>query len=377
MSRCGYMLNNEEIPEKWKLPLLHPDNCYFAYPNATQGFCTRVIPDKSFAYREHVFMQNVPEADSVCGRALKVFCCRVTDKQMIDIYRRTYLHPCDFQDSRYDPSFSPTVYPGDALRGRIGVPPYGNPCKVSIYAKYRDASIVCSSEVLCAQGEWIETCLSLPSGNGLIEETGFHVIVSGPATDKAEVCILVDYLEVQSHPDYSVDLCNESREFWKKTHVEISQFTRLKGKTWLDDGALNIESEDDYAETYTGLPSWNEYACETIIHPISGEEHLLLFKVQGAIRSYAFGFTGYGTVSLLKNKNGFSTLLSKEYNWRPGNNYCLLVKCTGTRIQCFIDNELIFDYKDLIAPYLKGAVGIRCGKMSRCKLLHLTVRGNT
>ena len=40
-------------------------------------------------------------------------------REEVEVYQRTYYRPADFTDSRYDPAFSPILYPGQRVRARV------------------------------------------------------------------------------------------------------------------------------------------------------------------------------------------------------------------------------------------------------------------
>jgi len=376
MAGCGYRLFHEQIPPRWAPALAHPGDCFFAYPGSTQAMRVRVHADARFPYRSHSFLANTDEASLTCGRSLKLYCCRVTGGQAVDVYKRTYLHQSDFQDSRYDPAFSPTLYPGETLRGWICVPEYAGRCRAGLYAGCRGGRSLEGDVRLCEPGEWVELELKLPSGDDLIEEAGFRFRVEGPDTDKAELCVLMDALIVEGVPDYAVELANETVEYWKPTHREITQFTQLRGSAVLDNGAMLI-SCDSFEEVYTGKTSWTDYSASLQITPVSGENHFLLFRVQGAIRSYAFGFSGEGEAALMKNANGYTVLESRLYPWKPGETYMLAVVAAGDHISCAVDGEVLIEYTDLSHPYPSGAVGAAVRNQSQCRIMRLAVQGDS
>lgn len=374
MAKCGYRLFHEDIPERWAPALSHPEDCFFAYPGSTHAMCVRVQKDQRYPYRTHSFLRSTSEASLSCGRALKLYCCRVTGGQAVDLYRRTYLHPADFQDSRYDPAFSPTLYPGERLRGWVCVPEYAGCCRAGLYVGFRGGEHLVGTVRRCDPGEWIELTLEIPAGDGLIEEAGFRFFVEGPDTDKAELCVLVDALVTDGQPDYTVRFANESVEYWKPTHQEITQFTQLKGLARLENTALHLCC-DDFEEIYTGKISWEDYTVSGDFTPGAGTEHLLLFRVQGAIRSYAFGFSGDGTAVLLKNRGGYAVLKQCRYPWSCGKTYRLSVTAAGNAISCRINGETVIEYADAGRPYLHGAVGAAVRAQSQCRITQMSVRG--
>ncbi|MEG1756474.1 MAG: ADP-ribosylglycohydrolase family protein [Clostridia bacterium] len=374
MARQGYQLAGQQIPAQWEHALTHAGDCLFAYPGATQALRTRVHAHAKFAYRAETFLSNVDEATATCRRALKIYACHVTRGQLVDVYKRTYLHQSDFQDSRYDPAFSPILYPGERIEGRVCVPDYAQTCAVRMYVGLRGGEIIEGEPVVLMPGKWESLSMQVPAGNMLIEEAGFRFIVDGPDTDKAELCVLIDSLVFSGKPRYSVCAANETEEYWRPTHREITQFTRLHGTSELKNGFLYLKGEHG-AEVYTGKLSWKDYSATGHIRPIKGKQHLLLFRVQGAIRSYAFGFSGTGQVALMKKTSAYQTLAASQFDWAYGKEYRVCAEARGGKIVCSINDIMLVTYVDETTPYLNGAVGFFVSDEAECAISQLDVTG--
>ena len=102
---------------------------------------------------------------------------------------------------------------------------------------------------------------------------------------------------------------------------------------------------------------------------------MLLFHVQVAIRSYAFGLSDEGSVALLKNCNGYTTLKRCGYPWKCGEIYQLSATVVGNTISCAINGETVIEYTDTLRPYLYGAAGAAVRGQSSCRITQLSVRG--
>ena len=100
---------------------------------------------------------------------------------------------------------------------------------------------------------------------------------------------MIDDLYADGAPVYSVKFEQENEEAWTVLHREISQFTRLKGISCLENGQLHLSCAD-FGEVYTGGSDWKDYKARFLITPSAGDFHLVNVRVQGAVRSYAAGF---------------------------------------------------------------------------------------
>jgi hypothetical protein len=86
-----------------------------------------------------------------------------------------------------------------------------------------------------------------------------------------------------------------------------------------------------------------------------------MFRVQGAMRSYAFGLSPNNTISLYKKSRQYTSLQSAEFVWEHGKDYRLTVSVKGTRILAKIEAEgqiQSIEWEDKDAPYLNGQIGL-------------------
>lgn len=132
--------------------------------------------------------------------------------------------------------------------------------------------------------------------------------------------------------------------------------TKLKGLMYLEDGQLHL-SCSDFAEAYTGRYDWKDYAAEFTFTPLTGEHHMVNVRVQGAIRSYAFGLLPNGKAGLLKNDNGYRVLTEKQFDWKPGEEYTVKITVQGNIMKAEI-NGCVLEVRDEEHPYLRGSVGV-------------------
>ena len=85
------------------------DSCHFEYPTSTHNLRVR----RGSGAR--VSLENTEEAAFTGRRSLKITAQAMQTGENISLYKRTYSRPQDFDDSRYDPEFSPLIYPGQTV----------------------------------------------------------------------------------------------------------------------------------------------------------------------------------------------------------------------------------------------------------------------
>jgi ADP-ribosylglycohydrolase len=366
-AKMAYLLSGEPVPEKWKTVLENLELCHFEFPESTHAIRCRTPG--------HFQLLNTGEEAHGGERSLKISLFDISPAEESFIYRQTYYQPGDFEDSRYDPSFSPLVYPGQ--RVHLSLMPA---ClaedfvgTAQLYAlDGKSGRILRGEKILLAEKKWYELSLQIPPSGGRIHEIG--VILGGVAGNRGKnrISVYLDDLYCTGQADYQVDFATEQEEVWNGIHREISQFTKLKGNAYLEGNALSL-SCGDFAEVYTGRYDWKDYRCAVTLKPVTGEDHFLLFRVQGAIRSYGVGLTREG-ISLVKNQGGYKVLTHCPFSWENGEEYRLTVLVTDSQMEISIGDTVALRYQDEDAPFLRGGVGFSVRQGSHCFYKNLEVK---
>ncbi len=372
IARLAYALAGETPPAPWDKVLsgnLH--DCHFEYPKSTHALYVR--SDGENANTAHLI--NTDESAFTGKRSLKFICTRLQPDKHVYLYKKTYYWKDDFSDSRYDPAFSPVLYPGQTVRGALCVAPYGNDTWGCAYARDSRADKTFYGEkTRLTRGEWKEVSVTIPPlPGGLIDEAGFCLWTPDENVKKGyQLVVYADDLRFEGQPDYSVDFRNEVMEIWSERHRDITQVSRMKGVGEMIGGEMRIACED-VGEWYTGSHEWRDYDAAFTLTPESGENHLALFRVQGAIRSYAAGFAG-GEFVIQKNDNGYVTLAKTPCAVRPGEKITIGVSVRGNRIEAHCAGTTLACTDD-DHPYLRGAVGVSVRDQSTALIESIRVKG--
>ena len=164
-----------------------------------------------------------------------------------------------------------------------------------------------------------------------------------------------------------MDFSRETMEVWTALHQEVSQFTCLKGRFCLMDGAADLSCAD-FGEAYTGRYDWDDYEAEFLLEPLMGEEQFACVRVQGGVRSYFAGLS-HGRLVLLKNtRQGLKELAAAPLEAKAGEPVSLRVTANGNRLTASI-GETRVEAADSDRPYLRGGIGlaVRGGSRLRCR----------
>lgn len=372
ITKLAWDIAGEELHGEWKSIIAERiDSCHFEYPGSTHAMRIRV--ENSDAALQ-VKLRNTDESAHTGTRSLAVHAEPLQPGKRIYIYKKTYYTPADFDDSRYDPAFSPLLYPGQTVHGSVMMPEHGKNCIVRLYAHNSSTGEVLTGEaVTLKKGEWSELSFTIPYlENGLIDEAGFAFDMMGVQNEPTPLDCYIDDLYFEGSPEYTINFSKSYEEVWTPLHREISQFTKLKGLLYLEDNSLNL-SCSDFAEAYTGHHAWSDYVATFSFTPVTGEEHYLNVRVQGAIRSYAAGLLPGGKLGLLKNENGYRVLKEVDFPWEQGEEYTVSVEAKGAKLSVIVDNKEFITYEDKTEPYLTGGVGIAVRSGSHCRYSSIQV----
>lgn len=375
MAKYAFALEGQELPGIWKRIMENGmDTCHFEYPGSTHAMRVR-CEEYGDAHHLEAHLQNTAEQAYSGTRSLKLHAYPLWPGQSVYLYQKTYYRREDLHDDRYEPCFSPKIYPGQTLSGKVYLPAEQPALYAQMYVKEQHGGQVWKGErILCEPGQWYHLEYPVPPMNGaLLEEAGFCFTVLKDSFDGAEVTAYVDDMAYGGVPDYGIDLLKEQEELWSQTHQEITQFTKVKGWTWLEGEWLHVTGTD-FAETYTGSEAFEDYVLEARLKPQRGEHHYVNVRVQGAMRSYAVGLHGPGRLALLKNENGYREVESVEYPWEEGREYCLRVEVKGDTFRVLDGEGGILTWRDEENPYLHGAVGFSVQDGSHCGYTGIRLR---
>jgi ADP-ribosylglycohydrolase len=360
IANLGYKIAGIEPPEKWANIFNKKErNFHFEYPGSTHVF--RLDYDAG----ENVtgVIENTKDVAFSGERSLKVMFDYINGGNAYRAYVKTYYTPEDFNDSRYDPSFSPILYPGQTLECKVFLPEGEvNNVKARLYIKDRNEDKKYYGEkVSLAQGSWENVMFKIPSLTGVcIEEAGIEFIpveVERKNGSLPSLIVYVDDFSFSGAPDYEINFANERLEIWNGSHIEVSQLTYLRGIWTIENGELSGSYYGESAEAYTGDLNWEDYEFEATVIPKVGDYHRINFRVQGGIRSYAVGFAPNKKLTLYKNSNGYVELLSVDFDWVVGAEYCLGVHALENQYKIFVNDQLILQFVDQNEPYLSGQIG--------------------
>lgn len=179
---------------------------------------------------------------------------------------------------------------------------------------------------------------------------------------------------IYGKPDYRLDFGRMKLDSWHVTHQEVPQFAKLKGHSYLDGQYLSLSCAD-FAEMYTGHHLWNNYRVTAVLKPVTGTEHFVNIRVQGAMRSYAAGFSKNNKLVLRKNYYGYTTLCETDFEWKVDEEYKISLTADGSTISVSVNDKEYLKFTDSDLPLLTGCAGISVEKGSHCLYRDIAITG--
>ena len=335
---------------------------HWDYPGATHGWCQRASGGTVIALRQS------PLDD---GGTLRATVRKLSKKGEARLFVRTYIRPSELSANYYGASFSPTIYPGQQMRARVYLPPDA-PARLSasLYVLDGNPGEAHQGRAQTLQpGTWQELSWSIPELHGAcLVEAG---VVLRNLDNPWSGSLLLDDFDWAGPPRFSYDWSQERAEYGG-----VSQWTLLRGYWRLQDGAYH-GSGSGINESYSGDPEWRDYTLTVRLVPLTGEQHHINVRVQGALRSYALGLAPDQQLALYKNDHGYTPVASAAFAWQHGQSYELALRVEGNRLHASATGgpelEWTDDGPDGTRPYLQGQIGVSnfAGCHTRYEAIHV------
>lgn len=359
-ARITFRMYQVEPEEVWKGIFQREEGAYFhfEFPTAIHGMRVRSAEGKK------LLLSNTTEEAYQGRRSLKVAAPWTVNGDSFYLYYKPYYRPKDFNDSRYDPDFSPTVYPGDRVSAYLkGIPGKSFHERIRIVPYYRDRVtgelhyLREQSQLLTAAWERIE--FRIPKGQTqIIEEVGYYIVCAegGPRETQFTQVLYMDELEILHSADYEMELRRLPLEKWDYRHIQPAHFSYLRGILRIEEQGLSISGSKRPAECYTGNVYWKDYKFITSLIPIKGERHNVLFRVQGGIKGLAVGLAENQTVRLYRKENNYRIIEELPYTWQHGREYQFKVVCQGKSLSIWVNGVCLIN-RELEDAYDRGCIG--------------------
>jgi len=289
--------------------------------------------------------------------ALRTSIRKLNKKGEISIFTRTYYRPSELSSNYYEACFTPLIYAGQTVNARIYIP---EDAPADLYAALyvfddNHKTVYQAEATHLSPNSWQTLTYQIPKlSDSLLSEVGIVLRNLGEVWSVGS-CYLAE-LDWQGIPNYECTFSLERRE-----SNSISQWTRLRGYWRLDDNAYHGSGTEEN-ETYSGDIHWTDYLLMSEVVPLIGDHHYINGRVQGALRSYAFGLAPDNQIAIYKKDETYTQIASTPFEWQHGATYKLSLSVDGNNLQGQVTdsegNQAEIGWQDSENPYLTGQVGL-------------------
>lgn len=360
LAGLGCKIAGEDMPEPYNAQMKEGQPRYhFGLPGSTHSF---------FVDGMEAALEN-QAGIGLCGsRALRVSVAGASGKP-IRLTRKTYFRRSDFGKDMtiYYPSFAPEVLPGQRLESAVKTEVGG---KARLFAHDLNNNIYYyGMDGIFGNDGWAQLSLNIPGGDALIDSIG----VEFETPDGHALDAVLDHMGVSGGIDYCLNFNKSGMEVWSFDYAEVAQCSTFKGK-WQIEGEWLHGSCADRGELYFGSQEMKDYELTACLCPMYGQNHYLLMRVQGAVRSYAAGFGPNNKLKILKNSRGYTELAACSFPWELGKKYSLTCRAEGHSLTVFVDGREVLAFTDNEQPYIQGAAGAAMFDINHCDYSKVRLR---
>ncbi len=344
ISKKAFSLKNQE-PEGYSLPKNGDLLFDFALPDSTHGL--EVSDNSSHELRWE------KEAGSKGNPCLRIM---IDGKlpQPVDLFIKGDYIRSDFADERYDPVFSPRIYPGQQIRCRmkceqiapasVTVTPYVT-CAMS---KKR----ISSGEITLTPQNWTEVAFTVPDlGGDEVHDAGWRIDVAPFDPPWVRLDVYLEEITVSGKMNYTIATALQRQEFGQVTPFS---FNECFGE--IQNGKLKVTSKGE-GQAFTGNYYAKNQSVKSHMTLAGCSSAGLILRGEGCRRFYALGIFERDNAAIKKFENGrWKTLAQTRIAANEDADYLLCATAKDEELTLNIDGKEILKAWDSRFQY--GMVGI-------------------
>ncbi|WP_407270045.1 ADP-ribosylglycohydrolase family protein [Radiobacillus sp. PE A8.2] len=334
-----------------------------------------MLPGSTHGFRTNLPFKAILKANDTVGYqspgSLEVFIDRMLEEDKARIYYQTFYRREAFNDEKYKPTFAPKAYSGQTVSMKLHLEKYqGEAVFVTPYIRDTYSKEVIELKRLeLVENEWQDLIFTIPDSNGSsVQEVGFAIESPSPRMNRLFAKIYVDEFHIYGAPSYDIDFSKQAMEF-----LSVTPFAHHRGEWSLKEGHMVVNSKSDCA-SFTGHYYMKDAVIGSVLKPISGEHHALVFRALGTQRYYQVGFAGKGKIALYLNDFGLKVLEEVEYDWNHGERYVFEVDVHGDLIKFSINGEEVLEHEDNNLSLSHGMIGFALAEAGACSYEKIEVR---
>ena len=326
---------------------------HFELPGAVQGF----QPEDSVESKHTVTLENVVGHSQRGERSLALHYRRLASGQVARVATATFIPPEAIPIRGYPAIASPTLYPGQTVE--VGLEADGEDrqrvaCRLYVRTYGPDDELLRTygPQVDLEPGEVRKLTWQMPGTSGApIAEIGLEI----QGEHGASGTVYLDYLTWDGAPTVALRRPDHGGTLWRRAWVQ--GVDRLFSRT---NEPYRLVQNSGTGLLMQGTREWRDYRASAAItfHMVSSAG--IGIRAQGMRRYYALLLHRDGQARLVKAFHDYTVLAETAFPWEFGQRYELAVQVAGTRLQGWVEGELLFDIEDQGRPLAGGGVALVC-----------------
>lgn len=271
----------------------------------------------------------------------------------VDLFFRGSFMRSDFNDERYEPVFSPRVYPGQTVScwmkskqeapAAITVTPF---LTTAVTGQRKEMK-----SVVLPDRTWHQVSFQVPELAGdQVHFIGWKVEIDPMTPPWTLGRVFVDDITVTGPMAYAIDMSIQKKEF-----DEITPFSCNDIQPDLQYGELVLRTECG-GQAFTGNYYTRDGAMEGEAVVESGDSCMLLLRGKGTRNFYALGLDGENAVIACCENGEWTQLAAVPYGWQRGETLRLRAEAEGSNLRLLVDGALVLQAADDRFAY--GMVGV-------------------
>lgn len=323
---------------------------HFELPGSVQGFQPA---EDNVESKGTLTLENVSGHSRSGERSLALHYHQLAPGRVARAATATFIPPEAIDMPGYSLMASPTLFPGQTVRAGLAADAdNAQPVTSNLYIRYYgpDDQLVTERgpEVRLPPGAHHEPTWQISSTRGgPIAQIGVELNGERGATGT----VYVDFLTWDGAADLALTRPEWGGQMWHRAWVSgVDHF----GMHWPE--AFRLSQDRGVGLLMQGTRRWNDYRVSADVTPHLGEAVGIAARVQGMRRYYALLLCNDGEVCLVKALDGETVLAKDDFSWEPERAYTLSLEVVGARLQAWIDDQLVFDVRDVDSPLAGGGV---------------------
>ncbi|MBE6113569.1 MAG: ADP-ribosylglycohydrolase family protein [Erysipelotrichaceae bacterium] len=344
-TELGWRLQGKDVPEKYLRDRSRVD---FLLPRSTGGM--RINKHRYF------------EANAVnCDETLKIVVNNAYPDTVGKVYLTTYYKPEDVYDARYEPSFSPIVYPGEKIHYTVSNPEH-LPATFCIYMKDDQGNMYRGERQEISEKTTLS--LSLPTGDYVVCECGVEAYVSERVM---RTYFVIHEFYKDNTAAYGIDFSNLSMEDWGYDFGGVRRSAvrgcvTHHGSAYTDQSGLHLDGMISFGDMFSQVQEISLEYDKAYEDSVS-----IVFDMCGYM-DYKAICVHEDVIEFVTKRNGVSKSEKRVFENTNMPKITLKIDRLRDRIMVYLGEvEFSFDSCGLSAS--KGAVGLICEDPKDCVIL--------